>query len=502
MENVTNLFITSTTNSSVQSEIIILRKGPVFEATKSALLQIFVYPFSLIVIYLVVGFIGNSVVVYIFTCKWKLCKTTVFILALALLDIVSCGFNMAVESAILWNVLTFDHHLLCKVSRFTTYTVSAAYSFMLVAIAVDRYLLVCRPFKGMNLGIAYARRTCVFAVVLAVLTQWPSLIYYGTMTYTMPVPGAEGTYVEGKTCLISNYYLKNKMIPLAFNYFLFGGHIVIFILLITFYILIGRKLYMASHLVAPIPRKKLKLLRMSVVSAITGVPPSTSMNSRNRDSYEYEQQRNSATSDGNIELPNMSTDVILVKTSVGEVNDGQGTQSIIPTSQVEKQTVSRKPLNLELKQFKSCNLENHTCSSSSDPNLRCLTAPITYRTDTPDSVRPLLNRSISDNCILDINYDQCKTPTDIKETSLRQNTVIMRMVTLTFILSYFPFLVIVTLRYSNPGDIPDKLSKPALIAYHVFLRSYFINSVIRPFIYIFMNEEFRHKVLNIFRLQT
>lgn len=87
---------------------------------------------------------------------------------------------------------------------------------------------------------------------------------------------------------------------------------------------------------------------------------------------------------------------------------------------------------------------------------------------------------------------------ELKELCLKRNTLIMRMVTFTFMLSYLPFLILVTLRYSHP-EIPGSLSRNSLIVYHVFLRSYFFNSVIRPFIYAVMNEDFRHGVMNLFR---
>ena len=87
---------------------------------------------------------------------------------------------------------------------------------------------------------------------------------------------------------------------------------------------------------------------------------------------------------------------------------------------------------------------------------------------------------------------------DIKELSLKRNTLIMRMVTFTFILSYLPFLVLVTWRYAD-NDIPGKLSPKGKIAYHVFIKTYFLNSVIRPFIYIIMNEQYRLEVCRIIK---
>jgi len=139
---------------------------------------------------------------------------------------------------------------------------------------------------------------------------------------------------------------------------------------------------------------------------------------------------------------------------------------------------------------------NGRLSSSSTASHSCLT-PVTPV--TPDSVRGILYRSQSVESRYKLNRiisDELRR-VEVKEFSLRRNTLIMRMVTIAFVVSFLPYLVIVTLRYSNP-DIPNKLSKIEQILYHVFLRTYFINSMINPFIYGFMNGEFRAKLKELF----
>ena len=120
---------------------------------------------------------------------------------------------------------------------------------------------------------------------------------------------------------------------------------------------------------------------------------------------------------------------------------------------------------------------------------------------TPETVRAILYRSQSEGGGSKSNINKVITDelrnSAVKECSLKRNTLIMRVVTMAFIVSFLPYLIIVTIRSSNP-NIPHKLDKAAQIAYHVFLRSYFINSMINPFIYGFLNEEFRHKLKSLF----
>lgn len=92
----------------------------------------------------------------------------------------------------------------------------------------------------------------------------------------------------------------------------------------------------------------------------------------------------------------------------------------------------------------------------------------------------------------------CRRISGTNLTASRDNTVTMAMVTVAFMVSFLPYLIIVTLRYINSQFYFD-LTKNEKIAYHVFLRQYFLNSVINPFIYSFANKQFRSTVMTTFK---
>lgn len=81
----------------------------------------------------------------------------------------------------------------------------------------------------------------------------------------------------------------------------------------------------------------------------------------------------------------------------------------------------------------------------------------------------------------------------VKAKPTRKNTVMMRVVTIAFMISFTPFLCILIIRYTDPMYY-QKLNTPGKIAYGVLLRTYFINSMVNPFIYGFMNLRFRQHV--------
>ena len=513
---------------------IIIRDGPLFDAANEEQFEIYIYPFIFTLVYMCVGFVGNFVVIYIFTCQWKLTKTTLFILTLAFVDIFSCMFNMPIEAVILWQPLNFDNDFLCKLSRYTTFLASAGSSFVLVAIAIDRYLMVCRPFKSRELGVPYAKKSCVIAVLLGVIVTWPSLIFYGTYKYYL-VRNDGGTeiQIESKTCLITNYYTTNYTLPAAFYFFLLGGHFIIFVILTTVYIIIGRHLFIATKTdLSSKKRHSLKFFGISMMSAITGNIPHSQTHG------ETEGNRSRAVSADNIQVKidppsevdcengNVQTEScpgtprrtgtpylghkILRNTQNGDnqlsvsspTRLNTSNNQVSPVTEPKLSTRRNKKLFLNVDVNSDCNCgefrrDQARLSTESVGSDKCLT-PRTPR--TPDSVRAIIYRSQSEpgsrTNLNKIISDELRN-SEVKEFSLKRNTFIMRVVTMAFIVSFLPYLIIVTIRSSNT-DIPHKLDKASQIAYHVFLRGYFINSMINPFIYGFLNEEFRLKLKSLF----
>ena len=557
-------------NTNIPTNITVIHDGPIFDEVHYNYMEIYIYPFVFLVIYMIVGFIGNSIVIYIFTVKWKLTKTTVFILTLAAVDLMSCLINMPTEAAILWNPIDFDHDIMCRISRYTTFISSASSSFVLIAISIDRYLMVCRPFLGRELGVRYAKKTCLVAILLGLITTWPSLIFYGTYGYDIDTvdPGTgETVRIESKTCLISNFYIEHYKLPAGFYFFLFGAHVIMFVILTMLYLLIGRSLYMSTSTeVSQEKRHSLKYFGLSMMSAFTGTVPNSPASDQ-RERYSIGSRSSKALSLENINRIDQSPSYranaptrVYSETAVGSLihgddvkdsnrqtrssddvrggaftngnaNHEDNLRTIVekkehkeddddnafvevnqnnlcvepPTDDSasdESQGVpplknngknNRLKLQIEKERWLTT---NGRLSSSSTASHSCLT-PVTPV--TPDSVRGILYRSQSVESRYKLNRiisDELRR-VEVKEFSLRRNTLIMRMVTIAFVVSFLPYLVIVTLRYSNP-DIPNKLSKIEQILYHVFLRTYFINSMINPFIYGFMNGEFRAKLKELF----
>ncbi|KAK7490920.1 hypothetical protein BaRGS_00017792 [Batillaria attramentaria] len=93
----------------------------------------------------VLGTLGNALVLYVYVRKKNKIASTIFIICLAATDFVtSCvimPFTMVMESV----DYAIEHDALCKIYFFLI-TCNVPFSaFIMVAIAIDRYLCICRP---------------------------------------------------------------------------------------------------------------------------------------------------------------------------------------------------------------------------------------------------------------------------------------------------------------------------------------------------------------------
>ncbi|XP_076085248.1 uncharacterized protein LOC143056057 isoform X2 [Mytilus galloprovincialis] len=123
----------------------------------------------------IVGVIGNSLVLYVFSRFKQKLTSTIFILTLATTDFLTClvtiPFTIAVE--VLYMKLEYD--FVCKLYFFLMTTTVPFSAFIMVAIGVDRYLCICHPFKHV-MTIKRAKCIvavlCVFAITLGMLCSY------------------------------------------------------------------------------------------------------------------------------------------------------------------------------------------------------------------------------------------------------------------------------------------------------------------------------------------
>ncbi|CAG2230759.1 unnamed protein product [Mytilus edulis] len=101
-------------------------------------------------ILLIIGLPGNLLVSYIYHTKERNIagntksrekkSSDIFIITLAWLDILNCILSVPMEIYLLRYFVVFDHPWICKLSRYVAMVLNAASSFVLLGIAVDRFI--------------------------------------------------------------------------------------------------------------------------------------------------------------------------------------------------------------------------------------------------------------------------------------------------------------------------------------------------------------------------
>ena len=93
------------------------------------------------------GTIGNALVLYVFSRQKQKLSSTIFILTLAGTDFISSLVTMPYTIAMEILKYQVEYDVVCKLYHFLVTTTIPFSAFVMVAIAVDRYLCIVHPFK-------------------------------------------------------------------------------------------------------------------------------------------------------------------------------------------------------------------------------------------------------------------------------------------------------------------------------------------------------------------
>lgn len=118
--------------------------------------------FIQLLIFSVVGSMGNAIVVYIYSNKKEKATSNIFIISLAFVDLLTCLLIIPFTIAMEFIDFRIVYDGLCK-AYFFLITFNVPFSmFIMVAIAFDRYFCICHPF----LGIMTVKRAKILICVL------------------------------------------------------------------------------------------------------------------------------------------------------------------------------------------------------------------------------------------------------------------------------------------------------------------------------------------------
>jgi len=167
-------------------------------------------------ILMVVGVVGNILVLVIFYFRFGASTHRCFILTLAIYDLCAC--SIGAPWAITESFFAFNYHdvVTCKIFRFVLYYTCIASSLTLVLIAIERSRKICTPLKT-QFTVPMAKKA-IYVVVFGIstLSASPALVMYGN--YTLPTGYKD---INGTKCFITDDFSKTFW-PKGFNIYLLG----------------------------------------------------------------------------------------------------------------------------------------------------------------------------------------------------------------------------------------------------------------------------------------
>ncbi|XP_046362603.2 orexin receptor type 2-like [Haliotis rufescens] len=182
-----------------------------------------------------VGFVGNSLVCYVYIVKFKPSPTNSYIIALAIFDFVNCSICIPHEIADMRYSYTFAQYGFCKVIRLVMGFVSYASGAIILTIAVDRYRKICRPFQRQATWLVAKVAITVCSVISLILAS-PIAAVFGERTLT-----TNDIHINGSDCSTADEY-SVTVYPSIYNGTQFFLFVATTLCLVVLYSLIWRQI--------------------------------------------------------------------------------------------------------------------------------------------------------------------------------------------------------------------------------------------------------------------
>lgn len=394
----------------------------------------FIPAFIYILILFVIGVPGNALVCYVYHFKVgnKQLSSNIFILALSWFDLINCTFTLPFELTMIYNIVNFDHPILCKLSRFIVFFCNNSTSVILLAIAADRLRVFLSGPINRRVSTRTARVIIVVALVIAAVASWPMIVFYGTHTIQLN-PG-----IVGKTCSISNYYVQQKTFVEIFTITLLCLHFAFDMAFIVIYSILGKKICYDSE----------SNRRLSSSSAT---------------SYSINRIHRKGSDD--------STDDDVFLTQIGP----KSTSSANENNNLLNSSSSSSSSLQEVQKSKSLSLRLSLAKKSDS-----------FRSSFRTHFRSKPSRSSS-------TFSGRQIFTSRRNVS--RTSLMLFIVTIAYMITYLPYCILVVVRTVDPGYY-YRLGDIGKSIYQFFIRSYCLGSAINPLIYSFISSRFRKRCKN------
>ena len=163
---------------------------------------------------MIVGVIGNLLVVTTYYLRFNRSTFRCFVLVLASYDFFACAIGVPFTIAESFHAYTYKEEVSCRVFRFVLYYTCICSSLTLVLIAFERFRKICRHRKPQMSVVIAKRLLVVVNAGISFISASPALVLFGRSTIHTGISNITGT-----KCFISDAYV-NTIWPTVFNIYL------------------------------------------------------------------------------------------------------------------------------------------------------------------------------------------------------------------------------------------------------------------------------------------
>lgn len=184
----------------------------------------------------IAAILGNLFVLYVHLFKYKECNFRTFVLALCALDIFDCITIIPMEMYSQLHFYKYSLGFICKAEAYLNIASSCAMTYILLFIAIDRHRKICTPHAWQLSG-PFVKRTCAGIFIVAALYGVPIAVFWGVNETKVRYEGL----VMSVHCCGKDESMKRTIWPKVYIFMLIPNFVLMSVM-VGLYVLIFCKL--------------------------------------------------------------------------------------------------------------------------------------------------------------------------------------------------------------------------------------------------------------------
>ena len=225
-----------------------------------------------------VGLLGNVVVIYIYALRYPRSCFQCLVLALSLVDFMSCCTTVPMETVSSWYWFAAPSRLLCKAKNFCVQLSAQCAICLLFVIAVYKYRRICKPL-GKQISLNTVFIMCCVGILTSVAFAVPAAVFWDINNGTVQMHNStEDTFI----CEVHSEFIDTPY-PKMYRHVL-SAYVLFLLATIIIYIFIARSVILHSRMMRNI-RKQTVAFTNSSLSTDTSIGSGKFAYSRDRECH-------------------------------------------------------------------------------------------------------------------------------------------------------------------------------------------------------------------------